>query len=292
VDLSILIPIYNYDVTSLVQSLSEQSEELKEEIEIICYDDGSDLSFKKSNQILSQLPLVLYHELPMNVGRAAVRNKLGRTAKGRHLLFLDCDSGIIKKDFLRTYVADFNKAVVSGGRVYDRSEPSDTKKILHWKYGSIKESLPYDRRNRQPYIYFHSNNFRISKELFQETGFDESVKGYGYEDLLFAKTLKDKNIPIDHIDNPVEHLCIEVNEDFLNKTKRAVQNLRRLNDKEIRMQTSLERAGQQLSRLGLAKLYGFFYEKRANRIKANLLSDKPRLVFFSYYKLYHYLKDD
>ncbi|HEX8350923.1 MAG TPA: glycosyltransferase, partial [Hymenobacter sp.] len=74
--LSILIPIYNRDVTELVQTLQQQATEWEGPVEIICLDDGSQEEFRALNQPLASLAGVHYEELSHNIGRAAIRNRL------------------------------------------------------------------------------------------------------------------------------------------------------------------------------------------------------------------------
>ncbi|MBK9736769.1 MAG: hypothetical protein IPO92_18135 [Saprospiraceae bacterium] len=45
----------------------------------------------------------------------------------------------------------------------------------------------------------------MPERMFKENLFDESVIGYGYEDLLYAFSLEKKSIKIRHIDNAVIH---------------------------------------------------------------------------------------
>ena len=49
--LSILIPIYNYNVYPLVLELHEQCMTLGISFEILCQDDGSTITFIENNQI-------------------------------------------------------------------------------------------------------------------------------------------------------------------------------------------------------------------------------------------------
>ena len=55
--------------------------------------------------------------------------------------------------------------------------------------------------------------------------FNEDLIKYGYEDLLFSKSIKNKSIKIKQVNNSVFHLGIDSNETFLNKTKSALENL-------------------------------------------------------------------
>ncbi len=78
--LSILIPVYNFDIRKLVVDLHFccTSENIK--FEIICFDDGSERAFKEINAELKHLSNCTYTELPQNIGRSAIRNKLAQNA--------------------------------------------------------------------------------------------------------------------------------------------------------------------------------------------------------------------
>ncbi len=287
--LSILIPIYNYEVTQLVSDLSYQLVDLNLVGEIRCYDDASEEHFQKANAQLGTIPLVIYQNLAHNLGRAAIRNKLATEAQYETLLFLDCDSGIVRSSFLSEYMQHRSKEIVTGGRIYPVEPPIDTALSLHWKYGHQRESKGVAERKQNPYTLFHSNNFLIQKDLFLDIKFDEGIRGYGYEDLVLAKALQSRGIMVTVIDNPVMHLCIERNEEFLSKTRKAVQNLYALNQQGLHMNTKLERASRRISRFGMGGLFSYFYKRREASIMQNLLSADPNLRFLAYYKLKHYL---
>ncbi|MBK8505143.1 MAG: glycosyltransferase family 2 protein [Saprospiraceae bacterium] len=175
--LSILIPIYNIDVTSLVGDLVEQAQLLDSPVEIICIDDHSDDTWKKRNALIRKFRNVTYKELPGNLGRSKIRNLLASEAQYPRLLFLDSDSKIIRLDFLLKYAEAYDEqSVVVGGRTYpDKSPKSDFH--LHWKYGSLIEQKATSD--------FQSNNFLIPASVFKRYPFDESLTRYGHEDTLF-----------------------------------------------------------------------------------------------------------
>jgi hypothetical protein len=69
--ISICIPVYNFNITSLISELSNQIDLLNTECEIIVIDDCSD-KFKRINQIACAKHT--YIELSENIGRARIRN--------------------------------------------------------------------------------------------------------------------------------------------------------------------------------------------------------------------------
>lgn len=228
--LSILIPIYNFDITGLVKELELQCNRSEFPIEIICVDDASSEAYKLKNRLIEQIPFVNYLELDTNIGRSKIRNLLARKSKYEFLLFLDCDSQIISGDFIKIYVEKVARRinhVIFGGTKYSATRPH-REVLLHWHYGTKREALSAQRRSKDPYTHFHTNNFLTPRDLFLEYPLNEEIDGYGYEDLEWAFQLKAEQVPIMHINNPVLHLGLKDNKSFLEGQKSATINLSRL----------------------------------------------------------------
>lgn len=225
--LSIVIPVYNSDVRKLVQDLLFQAQGITVPFEIVLADDASHERFRFMNNQLQESKSVRIIQLTYNIGRSAIRNLLAREAAYPWLLFLDCDSGIPGTSFLAEYLANTGiEQVVCGGRFYGTASANKPEWKLHRKYGIKREQQPSADRNRSPYRSFMTNNFLIHKNIFREIGgFDERVREYGHEDTLFGYQLECKKIRLIHIDNPVEHLELETNRDFIQKSLGAAENL-------------------------------------------------------------------
>lgn len=227
--LSILIPLYNIDGRPLVQELLEQCCHLQLPVEIRIYDDASDPEFQTINSGLSNIPGLVYRLLPQNMGRAKIRNLLAKEALYEYLLFLDADASISQSDFLQQYL---DKAcpgkVWYGGRSYNSTQPADRKLLLHWRVGQERESIPAAQRSQKPYLSFMSNNFLIPRDLFLQIGFDEGIIDYGHEDTVFGLRLKELQVPLLHLNNPLEHTGLESAAIFLEKTDSAACNLLKL----------------------------------------------------------------
>lgn len=220
--ISVCIPVFNFNITALVNGLSEQCEKLNVPTEIIVIDDGSEI-FKLENQRVTKD--FQYIELAENIGRAKIRNLFLEYAKFDYLLFMDCDSLIVNDNFLSGYLEALKStpSIVCGGRIYP-SKP-ERNRLLSWKHGVYKESLPAKIRRRNPNKSFMTNNFVVSRSCLSNIKFDERITKYGHEDTLFGYQLAKKNIEINHIDNPVLNGDVETNEVFLEKTKYGVINL-------------------------------------------------------------------
>ena len=141
--LSICIPVYQYDVVSLVEDLKQQAKALDVTVEIILIDDASSEDYRKIN---SAIEGVKYVQLEHNIGRAVIRNRFLKYAKYNHLLFLDTDSIVYRDHFLKDYVQLIKegKDVICGGRVYPDTI-DDNNRSLSWKYGMQRESKPAEK---------------------------------------------------------------------------------------------------------------------------------------------------
>lgn len=288
--LSILIPIYNYNVVELVTELHRQAEHLDIPVEILAFDDGSEGKWKALNRRLKDVPGVHYRELERNKGRAAIRNYLARRANYDFLLFLDCDSGIVKDDFLATYLEYLpENPLVYGGRVYRDEPPQNPKLYFHWYYGRYREQMDVKTRSARPWHSFMTNNFVIRKDLFERILFDERLTQYGHEDTLFGMELARRQVPVLHIDNAVEHLGLEPVEVFLRKTDQAIENLIFLRQTGRRVDTRLMNTVEKVERWKMTGIVRGVLSLVMPAIKKNLAGKHIQLKAFDLYKLYRAL---
>jgi len=289
--LSVLIPVFNFDVCNLVQEISNQAVKAKVLFEILVIDDASHEDFKIINREITHCEGVTYIEEKKNLGRSKIRNKLADLSKYNNLLFLDCDSKIVKKNFLINYLRNIDsESVIYGGREYESINPEDGKYKLHWLHGIKREQIPAIVRAEVPNKSFMTNNFIISKKAFNKVRFNELIKGYGHEDTLFGYDLAAVNIVVNHIDNPVIHLGLESNEEFLRKTQEGIKNLKKImningNTKSLIKDITLLAFYNSIKNLGLSKFISYIYSKNENRLRKNLMSNSPNLILFDFYKL-------
>ncbi|MCB0477133.1 MAG: glycosyltransferase family 2 protein [Crocinitomicaceae bacterium] len=289
--ISILIPIFNFDVRELVEELYSQcslAHDLKD-FEILLFDDGSSDKFKNEDLANDK---ILYKEFSENQGRSRIRNLLAEAAHFEALLYLDCDSRIDKQDFIKAYVQNFQEgSVVYGGRTYDQNPP-EAAYFLRWKYGVEREIIPADIRIQNPYQSFMTNNFLIDRKVFLEIKLDENLVGYGHEDTLLGMELKKREIPIIHIDNPAVHIGLETKEEFLSKTKEGIKNLLvlqkegKLSCKEVK----LLRYHKIFSKFPIKGLFKAYYKRKEKSIEQDLKSDQVSIRNFDLWKLNEILK--
>ncbi len=223
--ISICIPIYNFNVSSFVEAISQSANATSIPFEIILIDDASSTEYKVQN--LKRCEQETYIQLEENIGRSKIRNLFLKYAKYEYLLFLDCDGKLSNDKFIHNYLVCIQTQkpdLVCGGRIYQDHSPS-RKQRLRWKYGILKESQTTSKRLKNPNQSFMTNNFLIRKDILEQIPFNETLRQYGHEDTLLGFELKKANISITHIDNPVINNDIEENSIYLEKTKKGIYNL-------------------------------------------------------------------
>ena len=295
--LTINIPVYNIDTRPLVWQLAKQAQNLDAAVEIKIYDDGSEETAKIVNRELQPIPGVVYSELTKNLGRSAIRNKMAEDSRFEYLLFIDADSKIIDENYLQNYLDNLqNHRILCGGTSYSSNHPKNPEKLLRWVYGSQREAISSEDRNRKKEFIITSNNFLIEKELFLKTRFREEIGHYGHEDTLLGFDLHKKGAAPFHIENPVEHTGLESSGKFLVKTRAALENLYFIsenivkNDPEFSRQVNfLNRYNKLTSMIPEISLRQFF-SMFSQIMEKNLTGKNPRLFWFDLYKLCYYAK--
>lgn len=289
--LSILIPVYNYDCSELVKALQLQGERLKqakgEEYEIIVGDDASSKGRGiESVQKACELPGCRFLAAEKNMGRAANRNNMAREAKGEYLLFIDCDALVTRGDFLEKYYEEAKKGadVVCGGIEAVGTQPSPDVSLRYRYEQSAAEIRSLEYRKANPYSHFSTFNVMVRREVFMHIRFEESCKGYGYEDTIFGLRLKQGGYKITHIDSPLVHNGLDTNREFVEKTEQSMRNLHRFG-RDIQNFSHVGAVALRLKRLNLDGLMITWHRLFGRIERANLLSSNPSLFVLKLYKL-------
>lgn len=288
--LSVCIPIYNFDVRPLITSLDKEIAQLSDYVELILIDDASSHYFREINE--KECQKHQYIKLAKNIGRSRIRNLFLDYVSYENLLFLDCDSLIIKDNFIVNYIKRLQQSqdqVICGGRVYSLNKP-EKKKWLRWKYGVKRESQKAEERRREPNRSFMTNNFVIKKGLLQEIKFDERLEYYGHEDTLFGFDLWKNNIQITHVENPIENGDIEDNEVFLYKTEEGVRNLALIykymnDDPQLANMVQLLKVYKKLHQYYLIGVVRWFFLILRKPLKKSLINGPISIKAFNFYKL-------
>jgi glycosyltransferase involved in cell wall biosynthesis len=288
--LSILIPTYNYNALSLVERLSEEAISLKNPIEIIVLDDGSP-NFFVENRNINNLPSARLIQLNENVGRTAAREVLANEAQYSKLLFLDADVLPVRSNFIEIYLAYIDKAAIIFGGITYKTEQPKAEEILRWRYGHAREKLSVAQREKALYSSINSGCFLIEKTPFLEVSKTIQENKYGM-DLVFKQRLEHQQLGVLHIDNPVYHLGLEPNEQFLKKSLQAIkttvflENRGELQDDSRKIQKTYLR----LKKYGMLGVFQAFFNTFQSQIEGNLRSPNPNLQWFDLYRLNYYIQ--
>lgn len=298
VSISICIPVFNQDVRKLMEQLMEQASRIALPIEIILAEDGSTGPEATYNRDFVQGTNIVYMHEETNIGRSAIRNLLAKHSKGTYLLYLDGDSSIENPHFLENYFRQIEahpEAVLCGGTYFQKRMPA-LKYSLHYMYGTkVVEKLHScrDSRNR---FHFMSSNFVIPRKYCKDIHFDESLKQYGHEDTVFEYTLRQHEIEVIGIDNPILHDDLDENHTFLMKTTQAIENLKLLlnNPKyaDALQHIGLVKAAMRMQRMRMAGFYRLLFSANESKIVRHLFGPSPSLHVLQAYKLYLMLKKE
>lgn len=230
--MSILIPVFNWDLALLLPSLTAEIDQsqLGAKVEVIVMDDHSSdgpLRFRNETLLAGLAKPYLKHSVQeRNVGRSAIRNLLAAEASGEYLLFLDCDVLPDAPDFIRSYLSLSDSGeldVVSGGISYRTRVLKGREFDYHAYLGGRKEVKPAAVRNREPWRHILTSNIMVRKSVFQTTPFDERFTGYGYEDVEWGARLAER-FKILHVDNTASHLGLVTKARTYEKMCNSVSN--------------------------------------------------------------------
>ncbi|MBO1362368.1 glycosyltransferase family 2 protein [Prevotella sp. A2931] len=288
-ELSILIPVFNAACFDLVRTLRNQCEALSlPRYEIWVLDDCStSTEHIRINQCVNDWPHCHFVMNEQNLGRAATRNKLASMASFKWLLYIDGDMSIAHSDYIRQYMnQEESWTFVYGGYKIG----GDFRENLRWNYEKkyVRGLHRLQKQGLFAHKQFCSCNFLIEKEILICHPFDEHIKQYGYEDLLFAGNLYSANIPIFLCDNPVIFSHFESNEAFIQKTEEALRNLK-THEKDLKDYSLLLKIVCLLEKLGLNIPLGNMFKMGHKAIRHALINKKPNLYLLYWYKLGYYL---
>jgi hypothetical protein len=292
--LSILIPIYNFNVVSLIEVLLKQINEVNNTIEIICCDDAStNTKLKKVNDDFFNKHQILHFENLSNFGRTKTRQLLAEKANYDWILFLDADVIPATSSFIRSYLSHCNKDYncIYGGLCYSKNQPQE-KHLFRWLYGHKREDISVAKRQDKPYKSIASGNLLIKKHLFLSINKNILYNWYGFDNFLSTQ-LKSQNAFIKHIDNKVFHLGLEDNTTFLKKQESATKTIYNLyinNKFSDTNDNGLLNMYSKLKKYKLTRAYLCFYIFSKPLLRNNLLSRSPKIFYLDLYKLGYFCK--
>jgi len=291
--ISVLIPTYNYNVYPLVKEMHKQLSKSGIDFEILVYDDASTQTFE-TTELLLELDNVRYQKMPKNLGRLALRYKMAQDARYDKVLFTDADMFPKDRFFIAKILKTMEKeaADVYFGGIQVPENPPSADRILRWKYGKERESLPVEERKKRPYKSLLCGSILIDKNVFLTDAKPMlAIKKYGL-DTYFSYLLKQHQRKILHYHNPIMHLGLEPNLVFLNKTKEAVETYHYLIQQKLMPPgyIKLTETGEKIKNILPYPIRRLIFKIKRPFLEWQLLSKHPVLFFFDVYKLLYYLQ--
>lgn len=288
--ISVLIPVYNFDPTALLNELYKQYTILSIPVEIIVMDDASSIQlFEQWSILFATTPIRIYRS-EKNLGRAGIRNELIQHASFDWLLFLDADTFPCHNQYLQQYLPYLSSKheAICGGTAYHATPPA-SKHTLRWVFGKAREEWQAEERNKHPFDAFTFNNLLIRKMLMQQFPLDASIRRYGHEDTLSGMHLMAAGKHLFHINNAVYHEGLDTNEVFLYKIEESVETLVGLYKKgALPSDTTLIRFYKKMRAM---KINGFLYyliKPLIPLLRKNLLSSSPSLAVLDVFKFWSF----
>ena len=224
--LSVLIPVYNWDLSELLQRLAAQVLSLSrpDTVEIVVMDDGSSKRYEIDSSLLHN-PIIRYHAFAENRGRAAIRRQLLQEARGEYVLFLDADMLPDDDRFLHKYIeyAEAGSDIVCGGISYRQCRQKGGDYSFYLYKSSQTEVVAADRRRLIPWRYLFTSNVMVRRQVARTVPFDSRFAGYGFEDIEWALRLS-ALYKIEHIDNACTHMGLQTKKQAFSRMRQSIDN--------------------------------------------------------------------
>jgi len=286
--LSVLIPVFNYNIKVLVKSLISQSIDPSKFEIIVCDDSSNQRNICLENEDYCQREGVTYLKNYENIGRTETRAYLASQAQFKYLLFIDADMRIDDLDFCKKISRCLSHQIIFGGIDYAH-KPQQESQLLRWYYGKCRESRNLVQRQKQVYQSIVSGCFVIEKSCFLRIS--QSLQGNQYGmDTLFSYLIEQEGISVRHIDNPAVHMGLESCSVFLRKTRQGIDTLIDLscNKRIPKDYRKLQKVFLLLQKLRLEKLFSYLFSKGQYWMESRIRKFPSQLIWFDLYRIAYF----
>lgn len=284
--LSVLIPVYCDNCLEQVKKLRLQCLALEKNgllWEIVVADDGTPEGFDNGLDNVALLSGCRILRRGLNYGRSSTRNYLAHEARYPWLLYQD--SGVMPSDrLIAKYLKYMGRADVVCGTVAVAPEAADEHSLRFRYEEHFNRNMTSEVRNRQPYQSFRTTNFLVRREVMLANPLSEEFSGYGYEDVLFGKRLKENKIPLLHIDNPVCYTRLESNYEYLSKISSALDTLA-AHANELEGYSGILGVVLKFRHRHISWLLDLAYCILDRRLVSNLRGSNPKILWFNVWRL-------
>lgn len=289
-EISILIPTFNEVCLPQVRDLLQAASAVEGlNFEIIVLDDGStDMQVVEENLAVNQFEHCRLMRSEKNLGRSAARNFLVAQARFEWLLFLDCNVRIPTRFFVKNYVSALGADVVSGGVAVAESPELEAVNLRYVYERKFHMNSSVAQKNGNAYQNFRTTNFLARRRVLADCPFDESISGYGYEDVLFGKSLGERKIKVVHVNNPVLIVDFDANGRYVEKMEEAMRTLYAL-EGELMGFSPLLALANRIEKWCLAPFVCMFFSKFGEKMRQRLVDGSPSVFLLNSYKLSYFL---
>ena len=127
----------------------------------------------------------------------------------------------------------------------------------------------------------------IQKSVFEKVSFNEKIPNLRHEDTLFSYNLKQQNILVEHIENPVYHNGLDDFDVAIKKENESLVALKFLVENQFIPYNyiSLSNLFYGLKKMQLVFLLKVFFKTTKPLLLKNLASKNPSLFIFDMYRL-------
>lgn len=249
--------------------------------EVVIWDDGSTEEIRIAiQQFIKSYPSIDLVWQNENIGRAKMRQKLLSSFNGEWGIFMDADI-VPLPDIFKTLDQHliYADSVYSGQLLYPTAPPKPDL-LLHWKYGTHRET-----RSKKG---FKTGFFALHHSMKNKLAFDTTISHYGHEDTVFGFQLKQQQIKVERLPCLAIHTGLHPRSEFIQHQLQAIDNLIIIKEKYPNLQTSLSKWGDIFSKYSIARwILTLPYLKRIYYRMLN--KENPKLWALDLLKLNHYI---
>ena len=287
--LSVLVPFYKDNATSLLKDLDAQI--FGRSIEVLFYDDGTqdtELTTTMERAVKTAKGSVTLITNTDNKGRSSARNALFEAARADWVLFLDADMRPSRDTFLETYISLINTCgaeIIFGGFEVE-TQQEDADRNVHRALSEISDCLTLDERQAGGPQYVASSNLCVRRDVLEKEPFDSGFTGWGWEDSEWAARVS-KRFTLVHVDNPAVHLGLETTETLLRRFATSGPNY-------LRFTMAHPELAERLPLFNISKSLGKLPGQRLMRpvlklcVKMQVLPMRARLAALKLWRASHY----
>ncbi len=225
--LSVIIPTFNraQNLNETLKRLHQQSLN-QEAYEIWVVNDGSTDETQKVLEEWGRHSSILHAVHQANTGQRMARNHALKKAKGRVVLFMG-DDIYATETFLEEHVRFHEDRPDSEWACLGLTEWAGSAPVtpyMHWlTHGGPQFAYPLLKEGQfATFWFFYTSNLSLKKSMLEREQFDESFRGYGWEDIELGYRLQKQGLKLIYQPKALAHHDHPMQEDSLRGKMMAI----------------------------------------------------------------------